>query len=274
MDHHPHHHHHHHHDPALSQDGHLTRSIAAHVVPASPAISVTVIVIVGYLGMVATLVGVGEAIVHGGAFAGLRGWDDDVTRWMADHRTPFFDGLTGVLSQAADTFGVIAIAVVVEIVVVVQRRWSALLIVPIGLVLELLTFLTVNAIVGRPRPTVPKLGSEPSTTSYPSGHTAATIVLWGAVVVLFCSAAAAHRRLRPAACVVVVVLASAVGAARVYRGMHHPSDVIVGGLMGFTALSIAVLAVRVAAADRDARHFESDDESDRPERRQVPAVST
>ena len=41
--------------------------------------------------------------------------------------------------------GIVVIALVVEIVLVVQRRWWALLIAPIGLGLELVTFLTVNA---------------------------------------------------------------------------------------------------------------------------------
>ena len=58
--------------------------------------------------MVAVLIGVGELIVHAGALAGLRQWDDDVTSWMADHRTAFLDGLTGFLTRVADTMGVVA----------------------------------------------------------------------------------------------------------------------------------------------------------------------
>ena len=66
------------------------------------------IVVVGYVGMVAVLIGVGELIVHAGALGGLRQWDDDVTSWMADHRTAFLDGLTGFLTRVADTMGVVA----------------------------------------------------------------------------------------------------------------------------------------------------------------------
>ena len=78
---------------------------------------------------------------------------------------------------------------------------------------------------------MPKLGSEPSTSSFPSGHIAATVVLWGAIAVLFFSAST-YRWVRATAYTIVVVLACAVGTARVYRGMHHPSDVVFGGLMG------------------------------------------
>jgi undecaprenyl-diphosphatase len=258
-------------DPPLSGAGPLTRSLDHRFASAPRIIPFVAILVVGYVGMVAVLVATGTVIVHWGAFAGLRGWDEDVTTWLADHRTGFLDTVTGVVSQGADTMGVVGFAIVLEIVLVVQRRWWALLIAPVGLVLELVTFLTVNAVVGRPRPTAPKLGSEPSTSSFPSGHVAATVVLWGAVALLFFSASS-RRWVRSAAFSVVVVLACAVGTARVYRGMHHPSDVVAGGLMGLAALAVTVLVVRVTAADPDAGPPESDAASGTPERRRLPAV--
>jgi undecaprenyl-diphosphatase len=53
-----------------------------------------------------------------------------------------------------------------------------------------------------------------------------------------------------------VLLATAIGFARIYRGMHHPSDVIAGALMGLAALGVAVVAVRIgqAAAERRRHH--------------------
>lgn len=259
-------------DPALRRDGPLTRSLSERFASARPTVPLAAIVIVGYAAMVTTLVGTGYAIVHAGPLAGLRSWDDDVTMWMADHRIAVFDTITAVLSRGGDTVSVVAFAVVVEIVLVVQRRWWVLLIVPIGLGLELATFLTVNAIVGRPRPTVPPLGSQPTTSSFPSGHTAATVVLWGAVALVFWSVSS-RQRVRSVAYVVVGVLACAVGTARVYRGMHHPSDVIAGGLMGLTVLGVTVLAVRVAAADAGASRIEPAGADEAPEPPRLPAVS-
>jgi membrane-associated phospholipid phosphatase len=207
------------------------------------------VLVVGYVGMVLVLLAVGKAIVHWDALAGLRGWDDDVCRWMADRRTGFADAVTGFLSRAADTMGVVVCALLVEIVLALRRRWWALLVVPIGLGLELLTFLTANAVVDRPRPTVPRLGSEPSTSSFPSGHTAATVVLWGAVVLLF--AARSAPWVRAAAWTLVLALALAVGTSRVYRGMHHPTDVVAGLLMGAAALAVTMLAVELAKRPRE-----------------------
>jgi membrane-associated phospholipid phosphatase len=207
------------------------------------------LVVIGYVGMVLVLIAIGGAIVHWDVLAGLRRWDDDVCRWMADRRTGFADDVTGLLSRAADTMGVIVFALLVEIVLALRRRWWALLVLPIGLGLELVTFLTVNTIVDRPRPTVPKLGSEPSTSSFPSGHTAATLVLWGAVVLLF--AASSARWVRVVGWTLVLALTVAVGTSRVYRGMHHPTDVVAGLLMGATALAVTVLAVRLVERPRE-----------------------
>ena len=71
---------------------------------------------------------------------------------------------------------------------------------------------------------------------------------------------------------IVVVLACAVGTARVYRGMHHPSDVVFGGLMGVSALAVAVLAVRVASDDRSHMEEADPEPASRPTD-QLPAVS-
>jgi membrane-associated phospholipid phosphatase len=259
-------------EPLLDHAGPLSRSLERGFSSVPPIVPLVAIVLVGYVGMVAAMVGIGELIVHFGLFAGLRDWDDSVTRWMADHRTGLVDTITGLLSRAADTMGVLVSALILELVLVFQKRWWPLLVAPIALGLELVTFLTVNAVVGRPRPDVAKLGSEPSTSSFPSGHTAATVVFWGAVALLFCSAST-YRWVRSTGYTVVVVLAIAVGTARVYRGMHHPTDVVFGALMGLTALSVTVLAIRVTALDARARQRGPGDAPAPPRRRQVPAVS-
>jgi membrane-associated phospholipid phosphatase len=246
-----------HDDPAVRPTGRLSAPLAARSADAPPGLVPFAVLVAGYVALVVVLIAVGELVTHGGLLSGLRSWDDDVARWLADHRTGSLDTITEWLSRGADTMGVIAFAAVVEIVVLIQRRWWALILVPVALGLELVTFLTVNAVVGRPRPDVSRLGSEPSTSSFPSGHTAATVALWGAVVLLFVWSSV-RRNGRLVCGVVVALLAVAVGTARIYRGMHHPSDVVCGALMGLAALAITMLALRVLVGDvrarRDADH--------------------
>jgi membrane-associated phospholipid phosphatase len=104
-------------------------------------------------------------------------------------------------------------------------------------------------VVGRARPPVSQLDSVPLTSSYPSGHTGAAVAFYGAIaiVVHWHTCRRIARRLAVLAAVVLVVV---VGASRIYRGMHHLSDVVVGVLIGAASLWVVYLVVE---SDRPVR---------------------
>ena len=120
-----------------------------------------------------------------------------------------------------------------------HRHHACLL--PTGLVVELGAFLTVSAIIGRERPDVTPLGSVPSTSSFPSGHVAAGVVLYGGLVVIAASITGSKAVARAAAVPAVITVAY-VASARVYEGVHHPTDLIGGAMLGGGALFVAVLS--------------------------------
>jgi undecaprenyl-diphosphatase len=197
----------------------------------------------GYAVIAAVVLALGWLITDAGVFAGVRAWDDDVVRWVAEHRAAWLDDWVLRVGRMADTIPVVAAAVVVEVVLLVRRRFLHLLVLAIGLGVELFAFLLANYVIGRPRPDVVKVGEQPGTYSYPSGHIAATIVLWGGIAALLLWH---HRRTAATwiAAVVVALAAVAVGFTRIYRGMHHPTDVLVGAALGLAALALAILTVR------------------------------
>lgn len=85
--------------------------------------------------------------------------------------------------------------------------------------------------VGRPRPKLrrlPPLGSAPSSLSFPSAHATSSF-----------AAATAIGRVEPRARLPLYSLALAIGASRPYLGMHYPSDVIAGGLLGLAIGGLA-----------------------------------
>jgi undecaprenyl-diphosphatase len=205
--------------------------------------AVAFVVVGGYAVITAALVAVGLLLTKVLLSGPVGSFDDSVTSWLAEHRTAALDSLTNVLSRSADTLGAIGIAILVSIVLAIGRRWRAIAALFLGLALELTIFLAVNFIVDRPRPDVVKLGSQPSTSSFPSGHSAATTVIYVLVAVVVATSTR-RRWLCALAWCAAIVGPAAVGASRVYRGMHHPTDVVAGILMGIAALSVALVAVR------------------------------
>jgi undecaprenyl-diphosphatase len=173
----------------------------------------------------------------------LTRWDESVNRWFAENRTAGTNSWTGHATKVANTSGIlIALAIAAIVLLLLRHRWAVLVLL-LALCMELLTFLTINYLVARPRPDVVRLGELPSTTSFPSGHTAAMLALYGGLAALM--SARFRSLIVGIVCWVVAVLATAmIGFARVYRGMHHPSDVMAGALLGLAALGVAVIATR------------------------------
>jgi undecaprenyl-diphosphatase len=151
-----------------------------------------------------------------------------------------------------ETLPVIAAATVVAGVLALARRWREAAMFVLALVVEITVFLSVTFVIGRPRPDVPRLNSTPSTSIFPSGHTAAaTVFTVGLVLIVF--SCTRNRVARALTVIVAVVFPVLVGFARVYRGLHHPTDCFVGYLFGLACLFVAVLAVR-AVPMRSAAH--------------------
>jgi len=175
---------------------------------------------------------VGWAILHLATPSTLTRWEDDVTQWFLGHRTPTLDTVSHVGSYLAETITAITLLLVMVVVLRVWLgRWRESWTLFAAIVGELLVFLLVTAVVNRPRPDVAQLDVAPPTSSFPSGHTAAAVALYG------CLAVIAWRQLRPTgfAVVVTVVLClvpCVVGISRLYRGMHHPTDVLFGVIGG------------------------------------------
>jgi undecaprenyl-diphosphatase len=114
---------------------------------------------------------------------------------------------------------------------------------------EVAIFLLVTLLVDRPRPPVRHLDYAPPTSSFPSGHTAAAIALYGALAVL-ASERARSALLKGLVVAVAFLVPLLVALSRLYRGMHFLSDVLGGVVLGTVWLLACVRAVRLGVLHR------------------------
>ena len=176
---------------------------------------------------------------------GLASADDQLPRWLAAHRTPFWTDVSQVGSAIAGGSVIVPLIGLTALVLVVGRRWRmASFVVQAGLV-EALAYAVTVSFVRRDRPPVAQLDTYNLTHSFPSGHVAASIAVYGALAFLLTahfSAAWARIPIWTAAVAIPLVVAW----SRMYRGEHHPTDVAAGVLMGLCALGVALFAARTA----------------------------
>lgn len=151
-------------------------------------------------------------------------WDDGVVRWFADHRTGELDSVAAAATFLGDIRVGIVLAAVVGLGLSVWRRSvRPVLLLTVAVAGELGLYLAGTHLVPRDRPPVRILdrGLTPD-HSFPSGHVATAVVVYGGTALLL---AAADPRLRRWTWV-LLVLPVAVAVARLYQGAHHPTDVL------------------------------------------------
>jgi undecaprenyl-diphosphatase len=214
------------------------------------------VMLLGYALLTGLLLGIGLLLTH--ALDGSVGrWDEHLNEYLARHRTGTLNDVTAFATSAFNTVPVVLGATVLVGLLAVRRRWSEAAFITLALVLEITVFLSVTFVVARPRPAVHRLNSTPATSSFPSGHTAAATVLFvGIALIVACCTR--NTMARAGSALLAGIVAVVVGFSRVYRGLHHPTDVFVGFLFGLACLTVAALAVRATRRRLD-RSDDTDD---------------
>lgn len=217
---------------------------AAHSTPASRLYATLGIYVI--VGLVVAILGgllfawLAERVSAGGTL----GFDDAVLRWMGAHQVHWVQ--RGVLEITALGEGsvVIVLTLAMALMLAVDRhRLSAFLLIVTaygGLILNV----ALKHIFNRPRPHIFVWGTTVASTSFPSGHAmnAAIVYLSLAFVLSRLEVRWWERLLTLLAAVVIVAL---ICLSRLYLGVHYPTDVIGGLIMGIAWVGFCVSGVEL-----------------------------
>jgi membrane-associated phospholipid phosphatase len=151
----------------------------------------------------------------------------------------FFQGLGSWLKTPMEMFSFLGTEYFyLAIIPAIYWCWSTALGIRIGLLLMISASLNsiFKLIFHQPRPYWYNLRvegmAEETSFGLPSGHAQNAVVVWGGI--------AAWIR-RPWAWIVAILLMLSIGLSRIYLGVHFPTDVLVGWLIGAVILVVYLL---------------------------------
>jgi undecaprenyl-diphosphatase len=152
--------------------------------------------------------------------------DTHVDRWFAAYRTNDLNQATHYATDAATASTIAALAsLTVAGVALAWRRWREPMVV---------------AVVA------------PPTSGFPSGRTAAAVALCGAGALLAWQRSRSAL-LRGLLTLLAIAVPIAVALSRMCRGMHDPTDVLAGVLLGTGWLAVTVCGIRLGVRHHELR---------------------
>ncbi len=158
-------------------------------------------------------------------------FDDSVLRWMAAHQSAL--ATTAALELTALGTGTVVVMMTVVsgmfLALTGQKRPALLLVAATigGLALNLVLKLHYH----RPRPHIFNWGTNGVSSSFPSGHAMNSVIVYGTIAYLAWRLSD-RRWLRALTQLLAVLVIIGICTSRVYLGVHYPSDVLGGAIVG------------------------------------------
>ena len=206
------------------------------------ALALAVLAVMGFAGL-ANLVGEGVT----------QPIDNAILLWIGRRRTPWLDrAALEITVLGSGSVVVMTVVVASAFLWLTRHRYSALLLwIAVGGALILNAVL--KALIARPRPQLiewrtPYAGF----TSFPSGHAMAAVVVYGVLAYLV-TRLEPGLRVRRATFLIVIAIILLIGLSRIYLGVHYPSDVLAGYVIGFGWATLCAAGIEVVRYFRSRR---------------------
>jgi undecaprenyl-diphosphatase len=187
-------------------------------------------------------------------------FDEAVLRWMERHQTVWLEQLMLEVTMLGTWIVVLSIVGVAALFLWLNRHKysAALLLVATAGGIGLNSILKIG--FDRPRPQVFEWGTHVSSSSFPSGHAMSSTVVYLTVAYLAARLQKTHAA-RLATLIVAAFIVATICFSRMYLGVHYPSDVTAGVIIGvsWAAFCMATLEAIQRFAKRNAKQVLKDE---------------
>ncbi len=164
-----------------------------------------------------------------------------------DAHRPWVSLLARLATHLGDPAVMTAVALVAVLLLWRARRARLAVVVLLVRVASQVLSTGIKALVDRPRPVFDEPVATAFGPSFPSGHALAAAATWSVLAVVLVALRPAQRLWWLLGAGVPLLVA----ATRVLIGVHYPSDVVAGLLLGFGTTAVVVLALGVSRAIRE-----------------------
>lgn len=176
--------------------------------------------------------------------ADLNHIDKNILAAFANGRAEWLNWFFVILSYIGGTK---AIALFILILLILPNRKKLGLPLAIVVATSALLNLTIKLIVSRARPdgfflsSAPLGYAFPSTSSFPSGHAQTATVFFVTLAYLVCKNYVKTKPIKILLMTCAIIFSVLIAIARMYLGVHFPTDVLCGTLLATSLLCIAYL---------------------------------
>ncbi|MGV8894021.1 MAG: phosphatase PAP2 family protein [Burkholderiaceae bacterium] len=167
--------------------------------------------------------------------------DAQLAQWFHSHATPWMTRCMLVVTNLHGTIAIISYVVLMGLFLARKKNWywlvTLLVTVPGGMLLNV----SMKHIFQRARPVFDQPLLTLSTYSFPSGHTAATTLLYGVLAAYLISHLKPWRwRVVILVVTMAAMMVALVGLSRMYLGVHYLSDVLAATVEGIAWLALCL----------------------------------
>lgn len=225
----------------------LLRWIAGHVRGFYAAVGVFFIAGMGVALLALALLALVAQIMAAGL---TQRWDEAIVYSFSQITNPVFDGLALLGAALGSQVAGWTALVVGSIYFWRSRHHYSVYILWIAILGGRFLNSTLKAAFGRTRPTLVqgdleffgRTWSFPDSPSFPSGHAIHAVIIFGTLAYLIIRLEPTVR-MRRATLAVAFAMIALIGLSRIYMGVHYPSDVIAGWLVGFIWATFAAFGI-------------------------------